>query len=52
MELKFSRLFSKKYSNVNCNESPFIGNGVVPCVQTDGQMDGLNSPFLQLSERA
>jgi len=36
LKLEFSRQnLKKKYSNVKCHESPFIGTRVVPCGRTD-----------------
>jgi hypothetical protein len=34
-ELEFFHHIFEKYSNIKCNESPYIGSRVVPCGRTD-----------------
>jgi hypothetical protein len=55
MKLEFSRNIFEKVSNIKLHQDPSSRNGVVPCGQTDGQMDGhdeANSRFSQFCERA
>jgi len=40
MKLEFSGHIFKKSLTIKFNENPFIGSPVVPCRQTDRQMDG------------
>ena len=35
MELEFSEIIFKKFSNINFNENSSSGSSVVPCGQTD-----------------
>jgi len=57
--LNFLGGFSKKFPNMKFLENPTIGNRVVPCGQTDRQVDGrtdgyeeAKSRFSQFYERA
>ena len=53
INVEFSRLVFKKYSNTTCHENPFSGSWVVPYGRTDGRTDryyGVNSCFSQFRE--
>jgi hypothetical protein len=39
IKFKFSQQIFKKFSNIKFHENPSSGSRVVPCGQTDGQMD-------------
>jgi hypothetical protein len=53
MTIEFSRQIFKKHSNIKFHENPSSGSRVVPCEQTDGEMDRHdegNSRFSQFCE--
>ena len=55
MKLEFSLKIFEKVSNIKLHQDPSSRNRVVPCGQTDGQMEGhdeANSRFSQFCEHA